>query len=158
MGLLVGVVGLGWGGDNTAIGQTHYTKKLRNVDERYHIKFSTTVPANVSTLIIGTMTANNFVLAAGINYSTGSTLSFSYTSSTTVTMGGRAHFDFQCVSCPNKLFWDYSKEEVGITTSAYITDGQWWGRNDPEGWQGPVAVRSSGTAVIVGHIYMNKAR
>lgn len=160
--LLMGSVGV-MAQNNSGRPGNPVAPKYDPVDQRWLIKFSTTVPANTPTLIIGTMTANNFTLAPGIVYSTGSA-TFGLVSSTgsqvASTFGGRQYLKLQVnnVGPTQTVAVDYTLFDLGVSSSTLLIDKQSWSPDEPVTWQGPLYMRSTGTFNVSGYIIMHQPR
>jgi hypothetical protein len=154
---LLGAVGVRAGENNRNIGTSPVTQVYRPVTDAYHIRASTVIAANVTTLLVGTMTATNFNLAWNINHSTGGA-AFNYTSSTTVTFGGRTRTNIYFANGASPLAIDYASTDLSTTTSRAITSGSSYSPDEPFAYQGPIYVRSNSTASVTVDLWFERAR
>lgn len=131
---------------------------FEGTDQRWVLTFSTRIAANQTTLVVGTMTAKEFVLAPNVAYSTGAAV-FGLTSSTMTTFGGRRYMSLQVqgMGTTQRVNWDFSSVNIS-TMSNSLSNEQYWSPDDPVTWQGPLYFLSSGPVAISGQIWMHQPR
>ena len=125
---------------------------FRRTDDRFMVRFSTTVPANTATVILSTAAPRNLVVPSGINFSP------SITSSTTVTYGGRAYTILQVTSGASNVHVDLNRVDISTNTSPFVTAGQWWSPDDPVAWQGEIVMKSTSQFSVTGWMWFEKPR
>lgn len=161
VGLLVLMGGSCWAAsqNNSPKVGTPAAPLFEATDQRWVIRFSTVIPANQTSLVVGTMTAKEFVLAPYVAVSTGSAVN-GITSSTMTTFGGRRYVSLQVtgMGTTQRVAWDFSSVDTSTTTSNLLSNEQYWSPDDPVTWQGPLYFKSTGPVTITGQIWMMQPR
>lgn len=163
LGLVVLMGGRCWAGaqNNSAKVGTPAAPLFESTDQRWVIRFSTVIPANQTSLVVGTMTAKEFVLVPQVAVSTGGVSGVSaLTTSTMTTFGGRRYMSLQVqgMGTTQRVSWDFSANDISTTTSNSLSNEQYWSPDDPVAWQGPIYFKSTGPVTITGQIWMMQPR
>ena len=155
MGLFLMGFGVAWGNDdNRPIQPAAQSPIFIPRDAGFRVTFSTTIPKDTATVILGTHTAQNFAVPSGITFSTGA-VTAAFTSTTTTTFGGRLHFAFQVVSSTGKLHVNIGRD--ASTSSPYYEQKDWVILDDPIAIQEQISVYAvDDEAVIYGWFWTHK--
>ena len=141
---------------NAAEDQTVIRNMYRIATEGLRVTIDTTTVAGTITLLVGTHTAQNFVVASGVNYTTGPATAAGFATSTTTTYGGRAYAAFQVITATEVVRVDIGT--MSVTGSPYYDQKDWIILDDPLAVQEPIYVYSAGTARLRGWYWTEKRR
>ena len=117
-----------------------YTMNISK-SENHVIWFSTTIVANVNTLLLGTMTVTGANFPDGVNFST----------VPTHTMGGRVDAFFGVVESAGNIHWS-KVDGMTTSTSPYLAEGDGISFGSPVNYQGPVWIRGVTSATVAGYL------
>ena len=149
----------GAGGDNRPMLVDDVNPIFEWRDSNYRVRFSTTIPANTATLLLGTHTFRNFTVPTGITFTTGTTTANfdneSISTNVFTTWGGRAYAAFQIVQTTDQVHVDFDNN-VSSVTSPYYTKGQWVILDDPFVIQEPIYVIGRASATLTGWFWTYK--
>lgn len=110
------------------------------------IRFSTTVPKEMATMIVGTMTVTQSIFADGINYS----------SIPSNTAGGRKYMWLQIVDSDDFVHWDKFSVGISTNTSPYLTQKDALSPDNPIAYQGPVYLMGRSSFTVTGFIVFDR--